>query len=71
MDFEKYITDSLFENDPEKVKLYSSIMKAAYNQAIEDAAENAEIDDDFGNPYDPSSLYYFVKKSSILKLKKP
>ena len=42
----------------------------AYNQAIRDAAENAEVKEEFGNPYDPHSNYYVVDEQSILKLLK-
>lgn len=46
------------------------IQTDAYNQALRDAAGNAEVKEVFGNPYDPHSNYYVVDEQSILKLLK-
>lgn len=47
-----------------------SAMKAAYNQALEDAANNAWAISEYANPYDAHSEIYVVDKQSILSLKK-
>jgi len=44
-------------------------MKKYAAQFIELAAEQAEIDYEFSNPYDAESIYYVVDRESILKLK--
>lgn len=46
------------------------IQTEAYNQAIRDAAQNAEVKEKLSNPYDLHSNYYVVDEQSILKLLK-
>ena len=41
-----------------------------WNAAIDAAAENAEVEEKLGNPYDINSAYWEVDKKSIYKLKK-
>mgnify|MGYP000929328368 CR=1 FL=1 len=50
--------------------MFEEIQKDAWNAAIDSAAENAEVEEKLGNPYDINSAYWEVDKQSILKLKK-
>ena len=61
---------SLNSKDLDWVETIRNVQTEAYNQAIRDAAENAEVKEEFGNPYDPHSNYYVVDEQSILKLLK-
>lgn len=46
------------------------LMKLSYNQALEDAVNNAEVDEIYDNPINPSMGHtYGVDQQSILKLK--
>ena len=44
--------------------------KQQWNAALDAAAENAEVEEKLGNPYDINSAYWEVDKKSIYKLKK-
>lgn len=67
------IIESILSRDKDRYHIHKEtvefLIKKAYNAGLQDAADNAEVSVEFGNPYDSNSKYYEVDKDSILKLK--
>lgn len=48
------------------IKALQEFAKLHVTAALKEASENAETEEEMGNPYDPDDIYYVVDKKSIL-----